>query len=237
MSTTAATVREHPILFGDEMVRAILDGRKTQTRRMVKLPNRKTSDGRDWLWWLDRAHSDRGFPTDADGALLSMDSWHAAPAECYRNWYLHVPNSHPDDVEAGECVDRVYAPWRAGDRLWVREAWAYTTDYDGQFLMDGRKALYRADNETMITPRRWRPSIHMPRWASRITLEITAVRVERVQDITDADAIAEGAQCAGVPASLTNRGAFSKLWDRIHGEGAWARNDWVWVVEFQRTKN
>ncbi len=70
-----------------------------------------------------------------------------------------------------------------GDTLWVRETWAHTNDYDGQYLMDGRKALYRADEEQAIIPSRWRPSIHMPRWASRITLKVTRVWVERVQDI------------------------------------------------------
>ncbi len=76
--------------------------------------------------------------------------------------------------------------------LWVRECWASINEYDGQFLLEGRRALYRADQEECIQPSRWHPSIHMPRWASRITLEVTDVRVEKIQDISDESAAAEG---------------------------------------------
>jgi hypothetical protein len=93
---------------------------------------------------------------------------------------------------------------------------------------------YQADGNRPEFNGLWKPSIHMFRWASRITLEITGVRVERLQDISEADAIAEGCQCSGVPASLTNRGAFAKLWESINGTGSWDANPWVWVVEFRR---
>jgi hypothetical protein len=74
----------------------------------------------------------------------------------------------------------------------------------------------------------------MPRWASRITLEITGIRVERLNNISKSDAIAEGCQCAGVPASLSDVGAFAKLWESINGEGSWKANPWVWVIQFQK---
>lgn len=126
-----------------------------------------------------------------------------------------------------------------GDRLWVREAWA-RDDEDGQLM-------YRADVGRDLCADAWRPSIHMPRWASRITLEVTAVRVERLQDISEADAQAEGVipkwepGCSGRlmdafggfsfrPAAS----AYAELWEQINGPGAWDANPWVWVVEFKR---
>ncbi len=135
--------------------------------------------------------------------------------------------------------DFVQCPFgTVGDRLWVREAWQ-AVDADCR-VVSGRleqnqypNAFYKADGPN---PCKWRPSIHMPRWASRITLEITGVRVERLNDISEADAIAEGCQCAGFPASLTNRGAFAKLWQSINGDDSWAANPWVWVVEFRRVE-
>jgi hypothetical protein len=102
-----------------------------------------------------------------------------------------------------------------GDRLWVREAWAYVDDE-----VDGRLE-YRATCE--LAGVKWLPSIHMPRWASRITLEITAVRVERLQDISE-----DGAKAEGVP----DRNAYHKLWEQINGAGSAVADPWVWVVEF-----
>jgi hypothetical protein len=176
-------VKERPILFSGPMVRAILQGRKTQTRRIVK--------GQPALWLND---SVMGQFISTDDHLISM-----------------CPYGKP------------------GDRLWVRETHC---KYGGGFI-------YRADygNLTPISDGvggPWKPSIHMPRAASRITLEIVSVRAELLHEITESDAIAEGCQCAGVPASLTNRGAFAKLWESINGPESWAANPWVWVVEFRR---
>ena len=199
---------ERPILFSAPMVRAILAGTKTQTRRVVKLKPwhqiEERDDGSPWPWMHD---NDR----DAD------------------HW-LPCPYGQP------------------GDRLWVRETWCGPFKWgknDGKFA-------YRADPESLWpenirTPylSLWKPSIHMPRWASRITLEVTGVRVERLQDISEADAQAEGArECDPVSgrevllAGPSQRGSFvlhyRDIWEQINGPGSWDANPWVWVVEFKR---
>jgi hypothetical protein len=156
-------------------------------------------------------------------------------------------------VEKGDITKRLwpgyedeYGDWQwmkcpygqPGDRLWGRETWM---PFDPDHQIGDIKYAYRADTspdgeefrKAYIKagyPYQWRPSIFMPRAASRIVDEIIEIRVERVQDITEEDAIVEGAQSAGVPASLTNRGAFAKLWDKINGPGSWAANPWVWVI-------
>jgi hypothetical protein len=174
------TTKERPILFSGPMVRAILDGRKTQTRRIVK--------GQPALWLND---SVMGQFISTDDHLISM-----------------CPYGKP------------------GDRLWVRETFAVCADSSIFYRSDGGPSPWDGI--------KWKPSIHMPRAASRITLEIVSVRAELLHEITESDAIAEGCQCDGVPASLTNRGAFGKLWLSINGPGSWDVNPWVWVVEFRR---
>ena len=191
-------MKTRPILFSAPMVRAILSGTKTQTRRAVK----------------DR-HID------------------AAPPACFFQWLRE------------RCT---YG--QPGDRLWVRETWAYGVhalaaerDEDGPFVYaaDGTDQGRLCD--------RWRPSIHMPREASRILLEITSVRVEPLQDISEADAVAEGIARDGdgyerfhvdpdapVGQSFTRNPvlAYRGLWDYINGGGAWDKNPLVWVIEFRR---
>lgn len=125
-----------------------------------------------------------------------------------------------------------------GDRLWVREAWAVHPDYGG------RHSIYRADRGVEHDADRWTPSIHMPRWASRITLHITGVRVERLRSISEADALAEGiVQLADGGYGLADtrfnnysdpRLSFLSLWESINGEGSVMADPWVWVVEFRR---
>lgn len=133
-----------------------------------------------------------------------------------------------------------------GDRLWVREAhWWFKDEHDpvtGYFppKLTAEDVEYRADGDD--GRKVWRPSIHMPRWASRITLEITGVRVERMQDISEADALAEGIRLlngrytfnGGMHESRTARDSFRALWESINGAGSWDANPWVWVVEFKR---
>lgn len=234
MGSSATSVRERPILFSGAMVRALLDARKTVTRRVVKITHRTPG---------------------LAAALLP-------PAGI-------APRPH---VAAELC------PYgQPGDRLWVREGWGYEPWTEES----ERRVLYRASTVDGDRTMRWRPSIHMPRWASRITLEITEVRVERVQDISEEDAVAEGieefgtvqrswisgstalgalAGIMGANPALSRRGflaslvasgaialgadgkaeratpraAFGHLWESIHGAGAWERNDWVWVVRFRR---
>jgi hypothetical protein len=187
---------ERPILFSAEMVRAILEGRKTQTRRAIK-----------------------PVPTfNGGGACHDADALQQDYVEPY--WVF------PKICKYG-------AP---GDLLWVRETW-----FDPQ--MDGGRVLYAADQPEVHPIHRRRPSIHMPRWASRITLRITDVRVERLQDISEDDAIAEGVKpCTSTGWNgenlvvMTAREAFADLWNDINGPGAWDANPWVWVIAFERVK-
>ncbi|HCF3394011.1 hypothetical protein ABZR47_05540 [Pseudomonas aeruginosa] len=208
---SAEKPRERPILFNDQMVRAILEGRKTVTRRVVKPQP-------DFL----------GSMVDPNTPFKTLDAGLHARITC--------PYGEP------------------GDRLWVREAWAADAQVDAiapSDLSQGEPIWYPADLSvrqtgcSMISKGRVRPSIHMPRWASRILLEITAVRVERLQDISEEQALAEGVRgepcdhtrqaCADIGCwGDTAKGAFGFLWESLNGEGSWAENPWVWVVEFKR---
>jgi len=204
-------MKEHPILMNAEMVRAILDGRKTQTRRPVKPQPDMEIDGEK-------------FPDGSGG-------W---------GWVPVWPNGHK---WAGRTLGWAGCPFgQHGDRLWVRETWRIA-DSDlcgcgGDYCTCGCNgqpiyaASYSAGDLAEFKP--WRPSIHMPRWASRITLEITGVRLERIQDISEADAIAEGAPWEDC--WPTYRQSFEALWCRIYDSQSWDVNPWVWVVEFRRVQ-
>lgn len=213
-----AVMHEHPILFSGDMVRAILDGRKTQTRRPVTFPAS--------LWF------------NADGYPFSGDGY----TDCR-------------PVEPGDIRAWITCPFGVqGDRLWVRETWRPVGPWDTrretiQYRTDGmylRKTgwpkSFRIRTNNSLN--KWRPSIHMPRWASRINLEVTAVRVERVQDITYGDLRAEGLRCPRrdeldnlLPVS-TAFDAWKILWNSIYAKRGlgWDENPWVWVVEFTQEK-
>ncbi|MCA3109876.1 MAG: hypothetical protein ING91_19265 [Rhodocyclaceae bacterium] len=184
------TARERPIIFSAPMVRAILDGTKTQTRRVWKMP-------RGCEWYAEMGGEQAGWFVDPD-----------CP------WWLHV----------NECR----CPYgRPGDRLWVREAW---------LTVDGESAFYRADYAPDAKGERdhgvsWRPAMFMPRWASRIELEVTDVRVELLQDINAEDAWREG---VAYSPDVDPVQGYRELWEQLHGPGAWDANPWVWVVEFRR---
>lgn len=132
-----------------------------------------------------------------------------------------------------------------GDRLWVREAWQAIDGNERALRIMTEPHPSRGWIEYAATvpeghepPPRWRPSIHMPRWASRITLEVTGVRVERLQDISEADATAEGV--SAIPDEMrraTPRCDFQALWQSINGPDSWAANPWVWIVEFRRIES
>lgn len=223
---------EHPILFSREMVRAILEGRKTQTRRVVK--PQPTLDFHYMSW-------------------LTSDTY---------EW----TTGHPLNVKYPETQRHaVKCPYgKVGDRLWVRETWATSPFLNMRAPRDlSKRALivYRADeiNESHFC---FRPSIHMPRWASRLNLEIVDVRVERVQDISEHDACAEGINFFGSDDSImegsylysanplpvkteqdmrfgwghTAGEAFHQLWDSINTKRGfgWDKNPWTWVVEFKK---
>jgi hypothetical protein len=215
------TTRERPILFSGPMVRAILDGRKTQTRRVVK-PQPDIAH-----WQYIQAMHGTSPPPDP----VKFGDW--------RQWRRVGPD-YPDGKD-----DDIWCPYADGDRLWVREAFCYERDPVSAQL--GRP-LYRADGANIIktdddgfqvynkdgyeaSP--WVPSIHMPRAVSRLTLEVVNVRVERLQGISEQDAKAEG--CDVVAKGLvTARELFEQLWDGINAKRApWASNPWVWVVEFR----
>lgn len=217
--------RERPILFSAAMVRAVLAVTKTQTRRVAKI---ETVMGRDSImvpWRRDGK---------ADTFLLPE---HAAAAAD------HCPYGQP------------------GDQLWVREAWRASLAFEITKPSDipaGTPIHYEA-NQGGALPRfnagKLRPGMFMPRWASRLTLEVTSVRVERLQDISEADAIAEGVTTwrdewdtktaatmflhGAQAAAATNDGGVGQrlyhlLWEQINGPDSWAANPWVWVVEFRR---
>jgi len=243
-------IKERPILFAAPMVRAILEDRKTVTRRVVKVQPFDLS-------WSRRDHRFEYLNGRAENGD-EIDGFHAYSTRHGCEWSAKCPYGQP------------------GDRLWVRETWsdvnlqgapgiAYRADGDVRDLMEDASFLDECGAFNYDDPRskpyhfacwsedllggkegRWRPSIHIPRWASRILLEITAVRVERLQDISENQAKAEGVRLYtdhtelgewwhvdGIDTySADPRKSFELLWSSVGGD--WAANPWVWVVEFKR---
>ncbi|MDQ9425224.1 hypothetical protein [Serratia marcescens] len=210
-------MKERPVIFNGEMVRAILDGRKTQTRRVMKVQP-KPSETRPGDFWF------------SSKKLESM---------------VHVSDFTPGNSPIADChlfFQEHCCPFgQAGDRLWVRET----------FGDCGNRLVYRADTEDGAASqvKCWVPSIHMPREACRILLEITAVRVERLNDISEEDAEAEGIDMEALYDSQdcydciadhnmtgrpTVKGAFKYLWESIYGVDSWNANPWVWVIKFKQ---
>ena len=213
-------MKERPILFNGEMVRAILAGRKTQTRRVMRQQPEFDETDQGWLW-----------PSKDCRAMVDLG------------------------------IAASLAPLgRAGDRLWVRETWGVHYLYSdlkpsdiGEHKPDC--IWYRASGDECVRGKcspaqrdKWRPSIHMPRWASRIDLEITGVRVERVQDASHSDLGREGWDAGGRDEQLAFVEAkhdggiddaviewFADLWDSVSPpEYEWDANPFVWVYEFRR---
>lgn len=242
-------MKERPILFSGPMVRAILEGRKTQTRRVVK-------------------------PVGNDDAFVLQD---------YGNGFWPYRSDDGDTPFKGDMELPIDCPYgRVGDRLWVRETFSIGEDLGADWvrgyaqgdrfvILDGGSHEYIVPESYEIprnakethnsegTAEHWRefgpiPSIFMPRWASRITLEITGVRVERLQDISEADALAEGvkrSQRAVSPSEAvpcfrdylrnepnyhTARDSFSSLWVSLNGPESWQANPWVWCISFKRVQ-
>ena len=238
------------ISFNDEMVRAIIDGRKTETRRPLKPQPEDPPEG----WYADAYnHSDR--------------------------WCFWGPRGTKDSGRCTLPLFK-FPFGQVGDRLWVRETFCLEHQVEGDQpppFDDGRPILYlrdgiecaKEDAEIWIQPHyratdptpelsyygseeeptvRWKPPLHMPRWASRITLEITDIRVERVQEITEEDARAEGIVDGGClncgrnePCGCLNpkpdaRDAFANLWVRMYKGLGWYANPWVWVIGFGRVE-
>ena len=224
-------MKEHPIIFSSEMVRAYLDGRKTQTRRIIK-------------------------PQPGNKFIYGGDVHPDCP-DFYR-W-------RTDKRHGYGLLHNVKRKYQVGDRLWVRETFAiFDVDADEDIAIG-----YKADNtyksvEWFLDKRKyfnklrlgkWRSSIHMPKWAARIFLEITNIRVERVQDISIADCVAEGIQrlrgplppCpdtafqdySGKVAECGAIASFRTLWDSINAKRGygWDKNPWVRCIEFKRKEN
>ena len=237
---------EKPILFKGEMVRAILDGRKTQTRRIVDVSPERI---------LTKEQREAGFTfsfADAFGAdftWLPKVSGNSDDPKLMQRLraiqHLLVPVRHPKDTEKwGDCpMNRIYCPFadEPGDRLWVKETFTlHTTAKE----LGNPIVFYRARNDEILSKNKWKPSIFMPRWASRLALEIKTVRVERLQDISEEDAKKEGVQqfeggyfnyIAGEPfQGMTAKQSFETLWQSIHGSESWQANPWLWVIEFKR---
>lgn len=205
---------EKPIIFSSEMIKAVLDGRKTQTRRVIK-----PKPVWDLVWW----YKGETYLTDED-----MQS------HLFHNVY----------GGKGSPYGAVYADGTK-DRLWVRETFTYITMAENE-TYDLRtpngcpvKMLYKATTDYEI-PANWTPSIYMPRWASRLTLELADIRTERLLDASLADLIAEGCPAEHLPENCNGMshaayGWFESLWDSINarrGHG-WGTNPWVWVIEFE----
>ena len=209
-------MKERPILFSTPMVQAILAGTKTQTRRIVK----------------------KAPTTEINHRLIALDNgW---------NWQVDqqgvVPTMHR------EIDNPMVCPYgQIGDQFWVRESWyqkgtvgrSYPDDDEYQFF-GHKQAAYVADGDA---PKDWtvrkRPSIHMPRWASRLQLEITNIRIERLNDISSEDAKAEGFDYSTHPSAIEMGYAigaktnFRFTWEQIYGQNEWNKNPWVWVIEFK----
>lgn len=247
-------MKERGMIFNGEMVRAILDGRKTQTRRIMKPQPGPCPRGGHW--------------------------W---PSNVFKTM-LHVEEEMQNGKGGwGGLVGDACPFGDVGDRIWVRETWATLgnedgccVDWEGNLCKGNERSaarIYRASceqrpgdyglwsipDDAYWKPHTkehkfegaWRPSIHMPRWASRILLEITDVRVERLNAISEEDAEAEGIDMEALYDSqecydciayhnMTGRptvtGAFKYLWESIYGEEGWKSNPWVWVIEFKRVE-
>lgn len=200
----------YPIFFSTEMVQAILEGRKTQTRRVVKAKRKVEA--------------------------------HEVVHKCAENdYWIGTDNGH----FTGHSSTRMKCPYgNPGDVLWVRETWCSGTDKPFHYAASVCNPKYDKPDSG------WKPSIHMPKEAARLFLQIKSVRVERLNDISEEDAIAEGIGTTnGVPVGLTSHyvdyldsrncwtssfNSFRSLWSSIYGTESWTANPWVWVIEFER---
>ena len=198
-------MKSRPILFSGAMVRAILDGKKTQTRRVVK---QQPLGGNPDRW----------------------SCYHAPDGQS--NLWTPVSKSGKIGIFGIAGVKCPYG--QPGDQLWVRETFALTGDNASPIVhsVHGGVAWRATDHPKAFT---WKPSIFMPRWASRITLELTGIRVERLQEISEADARAEGVTLRGITRHESEcRGEYRALWESINGPESWDSNPFVWVIEFKR---
>lgn len=250
--------KERPILFSSPMVRALLAGRKTQTRRIIKPQPKIGDDGATLFPWASFWPNGTVHTWDRDGN--GGQNWDA--------------NEFPNEDRYSAALRRTaYTnPCRygkVGNRLWVRETFCRPTmgdclnrdspawSHDVEYAADcGRMRHVNMQGfTTSLSDFRWRPSIHMPKWASRIALEITDVRVQQVRSISHLDAMAEGIVECDIPPDeegplrvgymphpddgksgldVSPIHTFQRLWKAIYGDGSWQRNDWIWAITYKR---
>lgn len=229
---------DRPILFSGPMVRALLAGTKTQTRRLLK------PQPPEWATFCQQPTMLNALHQWVPSGLWAWSEEEQIPARPLRRWPVNADGEHY----------WLRPRFLIGDRLWVREMWApltYLTHNDPgpQAIIDG--GFYRADGGTVDGEvSRWKPSIFMPRHASRLTLIVTDVSVERLQSISEADALAEGAELSkhpgmdggvmvltDVPGVTVSPSVWYRwLWDEINGKGAWKANPWVVAYTFRVIK-
>lgn len=210
-------MKERGMIFNGEMVRAILDGRKTQTRRIMKVQPKPCNHTN----WPDYSPESQ---------------W-----KSYPNGWCCAVCANGTTIDHRHHAKGITCPYgTVGDRIWVRETFSPVPDHEEPAGCSA--LLYAADGNGPYG--KWVPSIHMPRWASRLTLEITGVRVERLNSISQEDAQAEGMELTGWRPTYSDPDSggevwtpydnFAQLWESIYGEESWKANPWVWVIEFKR---
>jgi hypothetical protein len=262
--STQTKVSEKPILFKGEMIRAILENKKTQTRRVMKTqplgysqaPNCVfvAGDGSEKIseWFTvtpkeyAKAYTEKYYGDNWQKAKHYRSSLKFAQGNQYSSYHPNVLSIH--EYAYGCPYGKI------GDRLWVRETFAYVSPDENRRPVEECNIEYRADTNDKRpggwdndpddpAALVWKPSIFMPRAASRITLEVTGVRVERLQDISEEDAIAEGAPVEDfygewlVPDPMPQKPSqwYRDLWDKINAKKCpWSSNPWVWVISFKR---
>ncbi|WP_174634476.1 hypothetical protein [Yersinia thracica] len=241
-------MNEKPILFNAEMVQAILSGRKTQTRRIMKVQPENPHLG------LRRIIESKNSSENGKYFWSQSDACGTKP----RSKTFSCPLGQPGDQlwvretfallgnEDGVCVDwqdnMVKGDEQEAARIYKASCEQRHGDY-GLYSIPN-SAYWKPDTTNMKYEGTWRPSIHMPRWASRINLMITGVRVERLNDISQEDAQAEGMELTGWRPTYSDPDSggeyetpydnFAELWISIYGEESWEANPWVWVIEFER---
>ncbi|MGP2911158.1 hypothetical protein ACTVKE_14735 [Serratia marcescens] len=208
-------MKERPVILNSEMVRAILDGRKTQTRRVIAVQPE----------------------SNQFGLLRISDSTKHSDIGKYHWAESNATGTHQRSALFSCPFGQV------GDRLWVRETFmdltgtgieATTGKFEGFAYRADTPAGSYGDEVRKEYGLKWAPSLHMPRKACRILLEITAVRVERLNDISDGDAISEGCSISDMKSGDCVADVFARLWSSIYGVDSWNANPWVWVIEFRR---
>lgn len=205
-------MNEHPIIFSTPMVQAILKGRKTQTRRIIKDIH---PDSQNIIL--------QGFEKIDKITFLEPDQF-----------------DKPENEKLASQVSCPYG--KTGNLLWVRETWQHTKCLNINFEDENYGYVYKADGQPWEDYERWtwKPSIYMPKIAARIWIKLTNVRVEQLHQITEEDAKAEGVPkerilgASDSPSNpLTYKYGFFNIWNNIHGYASWLENPWVWVIEFE----